>query len=244
MPSKQILPYYVDNYTKSEKWSTFVTPHYIFHFFKSSVAEREIVEIAQIQEVAHAHILKKLELNDSTPIKYFLYPTEEDKETMMGDGGNAQAIWHDFSIHAIYNEKTKSIGAHEDTHLLTLILNDSPIGFFQEGLAEYMSGCVWHGNDATPLAHEAIARHIYDAIDNIFSHTFWTKTPDELCMYYYPLAGLFTKYLFDNFDSQKYIKVYSLMKREFSKEQNKRIFENEYGDVHIIENNFLSSVRV
>jgi hypothetical protein len=38
----------------------------------------------------------------------------------MGDDGNAQSLWDDFSVHMVYNGKVKPLGEHEDTHLLTL----------------------------------------------------------------------------------------------------------------------------
>jgi hypothetical protein len=157
MDTAQILPNYHDRYSQSGCWSKFETTHYLFHFFKDSLAEEEIGLIAEIQEKAFTHILAALALSGpKEKIRYYFYPTEEDKERFMGDGGYGQAIWRDYSIHAVYNTEAKVIGAHEDTHLLVLEWGGSPIGLLSEGLAEYMGGCMWKGSDSTPLARKAV----------------------------------------------------------------------------------------
>jgi hypothetical protein len=239
MEHKQILPNYKDEYSKSDEWKVFETKHYIFHFFKNSVAEKEISFISETQEKAYIHIESALHLASSDKkIQYYFYPTEVDKEKMMGDDGFAQSIWHDNSVHAVYGEEDKILGEHEDTHLLTLSWNDSPVGFFQEGLAEYMRGCIWNKNDAVPQVKEAVKKNIFLRFENLFSHQFWTEIKGEDCVYYYPLAGYFTKYLFEKFGLEKYRRFYSSIKREKTAEENLKIFEEEYGNILLILKDF------
>ena len=77
-------------------------------------------------------------MKNERTINYFLYPANQLKGEIMGDDGNGNTNREKFEVYAVYNENIKCIGAHEDTHLLSL-----PLGLatklFREGLAEFMS---------------------------------------------------------------------------------------------------------
>jgi len=176
-------------------------------------------------------------------IKYYIYQSEVEKKKMMGDDGFAQAIWHDKSIHIVYTDKIKPIGPHEDVHLLTLPWGVA-VGFFQEGVAEYMSGCVW-GKDKKPAEDfvlEGLDLKKIPDIKNFFSHTFWTENADENIQYYYPLAGTFTRFLVDEFGLEKYKELYKSINRDNSQEENIKIFEEIFGQLDKAAENYLNKL--
>lgn len=244
MELKQDLQNYIDAYKNASLWEVFETEHYVFHYVKNSIAEHELKYIAKTQEKAYAKIIKTLGLREAqAKIKYYIYQSEAEKEKLMGDNGFAQAIWHDNSIHIVYTEDIKPIGEHEDVHLLILPWGVA-IGFFQEGLAEYMSGCVW-GKERKPaeifVKKGVVSKEITD-LENFFSHTFWMKNMDENIEYYYPLAGTFTRFLISEFGLEKYKKFYMKVHRENTKEENIKIFQGIFGDLQKIAKNYLKII--
>ncbi len=218
-----------------------------FYYNKNSVAEKDILKISETQEKAYFKITEKLGLEKhKEKINYFLYNTEEEKTEFMGDDGFAQAIWHDFSIHIIYTENIKPIGEHEDTHLLTLSWGVAT-GFFQEGLAEYMSGCIWKNENGEKKSAEDFIKKAYkeklnNSIENFFSHFFWNETIEGKWGYYYPLAGVFTKFLIEKFGLEKYREFYKSINRKNSSKEIIEKFETFFGNFNdnknIFENNF------
>ena len=242
MEIKQILNNYTDKY-KNFKWEVLESEHYIFHYNKNSEAEEDINLIIRIQEDSYKKIVDNLKLEEQNKkINYFFYSSGKQKEDLMGDDGNAQVIWNDFSIHMIYTEKIKPLGEHEDTHLLTLGWGVAT-GFFQEGLAEYMNGCVWKNEqsiytDSKSLILKAYNEKINIPIENFFEHKFWNNTMGNKWWYYYPLAGYFTKYLFECFGLEKYKKFYKSINRNNSKNEVIDIFENIFGNIESIKSDF------
>ena len=92
MNTKQNLPNYIDKYTNNDVWNVLETKHYVFHYFKDSIAEKEIDIISETQEKAYENIVSKLDLkNTEQKIKYYIYPTEEDKEKDYGS--NEKHLW-------------------------------------------------------------------------------------------------------------------------------------------------------
>ena len=244
MDMTQDLKNYTDGYKDPNLWKVFETEHYVFHYVKNSVAERELGYISETQEKAHAKITKTLGLEDMMKkIKYYIYQSETDKKRLMGDDGFAQAIWYDHSIHIVYAEDIKPIGEHEDVHLLTLPWGVA-IGFFQEGLAEHMSGCVW-GKDRKPS--ESFVRNGLDLkkipdLKHFFSHAFWMENAEQNIGYYYPLAGTFTQFLIGKFGLEKYRKFYMKISRENSREENIKIFEEIFGDLNETAENYFKTI--
>jgi hypothetical protein len=95
-----------------------------------------------------------------------------------GDDWYAQSIYNDFCVHTTYNNKDKVIGPHEDTHLLTLSWGLA-IGFFQEGLAEYMVGHDWYGDSHDERVCKALEKQVLPPFETMFTHQAWLDTPDK-----------------------------------------------------------------
>jgi hypothetical protein len=184
------------------KWKIFETRHYIFHYFPI-LAEEEIEKIARGQETIYCHILSYLGLKNHRMINYFLYPTNQIKGSMMGDDGNGNTNREKFEIHAVYNEEVKCVGAHEDTHLLSLPLGLS-VKLFREGLAEFMSE-TWHGKTHDIWANKFLNEKKIPKLSKIIDDAEWDKVSDLIS---YPCAGSFIKYLIESLGKEKFINIY------------------------------------
>ncbi|MEK7116567.1 MAG: hypothetical protein AAB837_00175 [Patescibacteria group bacterium] len=129
MEYEQNIPFYITKF-RDYPWKIYESDHYIFHVEAESLANKEIEEIKNRQEFAYVKITQTLELKDpEQKIKYYFYPSQDKKAELMGDGWYGQSIYKEFEVHAVYNEKDKVVGEHEDTHLLTLEKN---IKLFEE----------------------------------------------------------------------------------------------------------------
>lgn len=227
---KQELNNYADKYSDYDKWLKRETGHYIFHYLPDSEAEADIEKIAKRQERAYEKIIGILNVEEpKQKIRYYLYPNRELKKELTGDGGNAQSIFHDFSIHIVYAKGINPLGEHEDTHLLSLPLGRS-IGFFQEGLAEYMAGeRTWLGKTREFWLKEALEKNVVPGVECMMTQKAWMDSPDEEAPYYYAFAESFVAFLIDNFGIEKFKEFYGRTNGLKSKEENMGIFKNVYG---------------
>jgi hypothetical protein len=226
---KQHLPDYTDLYQRDTRWVVQELPHYKFHYFAGSVAEKDIDNIVSQQENAFKNIINTLNLHPTEKINYYLYPSSETKRELMGDEGPAQSVYRDRSIHIIYNENVKPLGEHEDTHILTLEWGTS-IGLLQEGIAEYMSGDrLWSGKPLAYWLKEAILKNLDKKIGALMSHQGWLDTPDEEATLWYAIARSWTDYLIKKFSLSVFQKLYVAVDREETAEYNIKIFKKEVG---------------
>ncbi|MEX0918349.1 MAG: hypothetical protein WDZ85_00040 [Candidatus Paceibacterota bacterium] len=225
---KQYLPTYRRNFEHDSRWLTRETTHYIFHYFPDSVAEREIEMIEKRQEEAFAKIITFLKiLEPEKKITYYLYPDAKIKKELMGDDWYAQAIYQDFVVHLLYTETDKPLGEHEDTHLLSLPWGLS-IDLFQEGLAEYLVGHGWHGENHDDLVRDGLSRDIFPNIEELLEHKKWLELDDANALYNYALVASFTKFLIENYGRDKFEQIYRQTNRKKTKEENKIIFFDTY----------------
>ena len=192
-------------------------------------AAKDIKNIIDRQEQAYKKIINFLEIKTpKNKIRYFLYPNEELKVMLMGDDGYAQAIYHNKTVHIVYAKNINPLGEHEDTHILSLPLGLS-IGFFQEGLAEFLTNNrKWQGKDTKYWIKQALKKKIFPELKSIFSHKNWMKLPDEYTLYYYILASSFVGFLIKKFDKKKFILLYKKLNRVNSIKKNMNIFEDIY----------------
>jgi len=226
---KQQLENYTNKYIDYDKWLIKETKHYVFHYFPKSLAEKEIDIISKRQERAFKKIIKTLKLELlKVKIKYYIYPSEDEKTNLMGSYGIAQAIWCDFSVHIVYTNKMRPLGEHEDTHLLTLGWGIT-ISFIQEGVAEFMSGNrMWDGKTCLFWFKKGIKNNIVPTVASMMTQKAWMDLPDENACYYYAFAKIFIGFLIENFGLEKFIKLYKFILRKNSKAKNIKVFEIVY----------------
>jgi len=229
MKFKQHLPNYIRKFVDDPRWRRKESAHYIFHFFSDSLAEKEIVTIIEQQEKSWRKILDFLELPEpSRKIIYYLYPDGKTKKQLMGDDWFAQSIRDEFCVHMIYNEKIKPLSEHEDTHLLSLSWGFS-IGLLQEGLAEYLVGHSWHGENLDQLVVEAMSKKLLPSIESIMDHKGWLESNDKYAQYNYAFVGSFARFLIEKYGKEKFRELYQETTRQNSKEQNISVFKETYG---------------
>ncbi len=242
---KQNIPWYKNQYLNEKDWLIKKSQYYIFHYFKDSLAEKDIENIINIQEQNRREILKILKLKNKRKINYYLYPSEKIKQSLMGDNGYGNAVWIEikknkywnskkFEVHAIYNKKIKCIGPHEDTHLLSLPLGVS-IFLFCEGLAEFMDK-KWHGKDIDIWAKKYLKKDKIYPIKFLINNKNWDKIND---MIVYPQSGSFVRYLIKIYGLEKFKKVYKELSRKNTPKENIEIIEKNYSkSINEIEQNW------
>ena len=237
--SEQLLPNYHRKFLTDKRWATKESTHYIFHYFPQSVAEQDIKVIEKRQEEAFAKIIKFLQVAEpAEKIIYYFYPDPETKKELMGDDWYAQAIYQDFTVHVLYTETDKPLGEHEDTHLLSLPWGLS-VGLFQEGLAEYLVGHGWHGENHDDLVRDGLDRNIFPPVKELLEHKKWLALDDSNALYNYAFVASFTKFLIENYGRDKFEQVYRLTSRDKTKEENGEVFLEIYGEpIEKIEENF------
>jgi hypothetical protein len=239
---KQHLPTYTHNFLRESRWLTRENNHYIFHYFSNSEAEKDIEIIVTTQEKAFEKITAFLDIEPpKKKIEYYFYPGKEIKKMLMGDDWYAQSIRDEFRVHVLYTKDIKPLGEHEDTHLLSLPWGIS-IGFFQEGLAEFMVGHAWDGKSHVSYVKEGYANNLYPPLSDFFEHEAWLRTDDSKPLYFYSLVGAFTTFLIDNYGKEKFKELYGNVHRDMSKEENIGVFEKIYGMVEGMEKKFKGAI--
>ncbi|MBU2595813.1 hypothetical protein KJ713_03220 [Patescibacteria group bacterium] len=202
-------------------WQIKKSRHYIFHYFPNSLAEKEIKEIVKNQEATYFEILDFLGVKNNKIINYFLYPDNKIKGEMMGDDGNGNTVRDKFEVHAVYKQDIKCIGAHEDTHLLSLPLGLS-VELFREGLAEFMSK-TWHHKSHNFWVRKYLTENKIPDLSVIIDDEKWDKIDD---MVSYPCAGSFVKFLIRKFGKEKFFELYKNMNPRKGPQNNlKKVFE-------------------
>ena len=133
----------------------------------------------------------------------------------MGDDGNGNTNREKFEVYAVYNENIKCIGAHEDTHLLSL-----PLGLatklFREGLAEFMSK-EWHGKTHDFWAKKFLSEKKIPGLAKILDDKEGDKISDLIS---YPCAGSFYIFLISKIGKGIFLKLYGALDRNINVEIN------------------------
>ncbi|MCL5782207.1 MAG: hypothetical protein M1459_02520 [Patescibacteria group bacterium] len=239
---KQHLPTYKHDFLNEKKWLTKESEHYVFHYFPNSQGETDIDMIVRTQEAAYSKIIAFMEVEPPTKkIQYYFYPDEATKTSLMGDDWYAQSIRDEFTVHVLYTKEIKPLGEHEDTHLLSLPWGIS-IGFFQEGLAEFMVGHAWDGKSHISYVKDGYKQNLYPPLPDFFEHEAWLRTDDSKPLYFYSLVGAFTAFLINKSGKDKFKELYMKMRRDVSKNKNQKAFEDIYGPVLEIEKKFKASL--
>jgi len=191
---------------RGEQMKQMETEHYVFHYQENSKAEQDIAQIADCQEACFRYICDVLHTYPDFRIRYFLCDSPEEVGRIYGDDEpcNGFASPPD-TIYAVYNEKVRCIGFHEDAHLISYTLNrpDSPA--IREGLAMYFDRRWWgiHNLDWVVFY---LKNGQYVPVESLLdTETFF----DTDCAVSYPIVGAFTDYLIATYGQTAYIDFYS-----------------------------------
>ncbi len=181
------------------------TAHYIFRFHENSIAEKEIRHITDTQEACFTRITRQLGIPFPMKIEYFLCDTPDEVGEHYGDGEPCNGFARmPHQVYAVYNEKVRCIGPHEDTHLISYQINRPPSCFLREGLAMYFDG-VWWGLSNDLWSKYYLEEGHFPAIQNLLEDDFFFSLP---CEYTYPIAGSFAAWIFSAYSQETYMDIY------------------------------------
>ncbi len=253
MKIKQEMPWHKNDYSKQE-WLKQKSSHYVFCYRENTLAESDIDKIMKLKEKHYSKILKFINLKNSQITQYYIYPSLKDKTASMGDDSPGNAIWEEFElsngevktgkfeIHAVYNDKCKFIGEHEDTHLLSLPLGLS-IYLFCEGLAQFMEGNLF-GRDIDIISKELLNQNKLYHIKNLVDNKNWENIEPKII---YPEVGSFARFLINAYGWNKFKDTYQKSSRLKSFKENLKTIENIFGEpIEDLENkwrNYLDALR-
>lgn len=181
--------------------------HYIFHYKPGTLAEKEIKEIAQIQESAFSKICSVLGVHYPERINYYFTDSPSEIGSIFwGQSAscNGCAVPGANKIYAVYNESMKCIGEHEDTHLISYLLGAPESNFLVEGLAMYFHEYWW----GVPNEEWAAYYKVKDpkiSIEGLLDNDQLSKYGEAIV---YPIAGAFTKFLIEAYGIIPYIELY------------------------------------
>jgi len=190
--------------TKMEKQHE--SKHYVFHYNGNSSAERDLSLIVQQQEACFEFICNILQVRPNFKLHYFLCDTPEEVGHIYGDDDpcNGFASPPD-KIYAVYNDKVKCIGFHEDAHLISYTINRPESPAVREGLAMYFDRKWWgiHNQDwAGFFLRTGRYQPVYKLLDRDYFFSFD-------CSVTYPIMGAFTDYLICSFGINMYLAFYA-----------------------------------
>ncbi len=189
--------------------------HYDLYYFNKSVAERDINKILKLQEACFKDISELLNIKLEFKIEYYLVDSPDLVGEIYGDNEpcNGFAIEPN-KIYAVYNDKIKCIGYHEDVHIIASAINKPKSNFIREGLAMYFDKTWWNKSNEE-WVKQYISEKKYKKINELFNNKKFLNYSDDIT---YPIAGAFTKFLIDIYGIKKYLLLYKYKGRNFFKE--------------------------
>lgn len=220
----------------SKKLIVSLSKNYEFYYYSDSLAEKDITKIISIQENCYTKICSTLRISPNLKIKYYLTNTPEEVGEIYGDSEpcNGFASPPD-KIYAVYSDKIKCIGPHEDAHILSYTINRPKSAFIREGLAMYFDK-VWWGIENEKWVKSFIDNNEYISISQLLLNEVFFQYPDKIT---YPIAGAFTNFIIDEFGMDIYLDLYK-NKLEYSKE-----FIEEVSKMSMdkLECNFINNIK-
>ncbi len=190
-----------------DKTETYATEHYVFHYQKGSLAEKEIQVISETQEAAFSKICRTLNVIYPEAINYYLTDSPKAIGRVIWEQDlpcNGVALCGRNKIYAVYTENIKCIGSHEDTHLISFLINYPESDFVVEGLAMSFDGLWWGVPNETWVSYYK-TKHPDLSVKALFDNNAFAETG---CVIAYPIAGAFTKFLIDTFGIERYLDFY------------------------------------
>lgn len=190
-----------------DKTETYTTEHYVFHYQKGSLAEEEIQTISEIQEKSFSKICHTLHVAYPERINYYLTDSPKAIGHVIWNEElpcNGVALCGKNKIYAVYTENIKCIGSHEDTHLISFLLNYPESDFVVEGLAMSIDGLWWGLPNETWVSYYK-SKQPDLSVKNLFDNGTFAKAGDVVT---YPVAGAFSKFLIDTFGIANYLDFY------------------------------------
>lgn len=226
------------------------TMHYVFHYSVNSAAEKRIDEIAELQEACYRFIGSCLQTCVKGKIHYHLFDTPEEvgKQYAMTHDDNDDEPCNGFAlpsmmskdgadhIFAVYNDKVKCVGFHEDAHIISYSLGRPASQFIREGLAMFFDR-YWWGIDNYSWTRWYVEQNKMPPVTELLENDKFSAYGDKLT---YPVAGAFTGYLIERFGTEKYVRFY-----QCCADQGTQAFEQVLCvPVSLLEKDFISYIKL
>lgn len=189
------------------KTETYTTAHYVFHYQKGSLAEKEIQTISETQEEAFSKICSTLNVVYPERINYYFTDSPKAIGCVIWNEDipcNGVAVCGKNKIYAVHIENIKCIGSHEDTHLISFLINYPESDFVVEGLAMSFDGLWWGIPNETWVSYYK-TQYPNLSVKALFDNNVFAEIG---CVIAYPIAGAFTKFLIDTFGMERYLDFY------------------------------------
>lgn len=197
-------------------WEKRETKNYVFHYHAGSLAERNLKSIIEGQESCHKCICDVLNVRMDKKINYFLCSTREEVGELYGDNDPCSGFARmPDEIYAVYNEKTKCLGYHEDVHMISYYTMARPEpNFIREGLAMHFDK-TWWGIPNEAWIQVYMEKGLYVPITSLLTSDGFFSCSDTLT---YPIAGAFTGYLIEVFGIECYKDYYNKPSKDYEKD--------------------------
>ena len=180
------------------------TQHYDFHYGSHSVAERDILQIAEEQERCYKKITTMLGIVPNLRLQYFLFDTPEEVGKAYGDDDDSPCNGFTRlpdSIYAVYNDEIQCIGMHEDTHLISYTRKRPECAFLREGLAMYMDES-WWSRPNEEWVIQFLSDGSYIMPQELLCNQRFFELSDALT---YPIAGAFVHFLTERMGMERFL---------------------------------------
>ncbi|MGG7165434.1 hypothetical protein [Clostridium ihumii] len=219
-------------------WKIFQSEHYIFNFHENSLAEKHIREIALFQENCFNHITRVLNISVNEKIKYFLCNDSKEVGKLYGDDDPCNGFCRypedegESGLYAVYNDKTKCLGYHEDAHYITYLkFGVAKSTFLREGLAMCFDK-TWWGIPNEIWVKNFITSSKYISLNMLLEDEIFYKHNQ---IFTYTLASAFTSFLIFNYGNKSYTNLY----KKFTETNSLTHFESIYNkSIEELENEF------
>lgn len=183
--------------------------HYVFHYNENSKAEQDIEQIVKCQEKCFEHICDVLKVVPDFKLEYYLCNSAEEVGRFCGELCGDYEPCNGFAdtankIYAVYNDEIQCIGFHEDTHLISYLINRPECVAIREGLAMCFDQ-TWWGIENSKWVSDFLRTGQYISLVQLLDdETFYS----EDCAITYPIMGAFTEWLIETYGIEKYLQFY------------------------------------
>ncbi len=175
-------------------WIVEQSAHYNFYYETASPAAQDIAHIKDVMESEYAHIAALLNAgDDSFHADAFIVDSRSRMKQLCGHESNGLAVGNVLLF--VYGD-VKSLGAHEETHLISQHLWGAPHGvWLSEGLAVY-SDDAWRGYPLQGVCKRLKTEGKLLPLASLLDDREFNGTSS---MVTYPEAGSFIEFLYERY---------------------------------------------
>jgi hypothetical protein len=175
--------------------------HFVFHY-----APGDRIDVPRT-EAFYTWISWQLSVDLGTRIQYFKFKDKQQKQSLTGLRGNANADPSLDTVYTIWPWET-----HEITHLLTARIG-YPTDFFNEGIAvanqvdplDDSYTPLWNSNSVHRCANDFLAAGALPSLASIVETTAFRAADPDIT---YPTAGSFVEYLIEQNGMQQVLQLF------------------------------------